>query len=68
MSLLDHKAAVAFATAIPARVAGVRELFAVTPPQRNSGKPHPTVLIAADIADVRMIKVVGSVTGNDIVV
>ncbi len=37
-------------TAIPARVAGVGFLSVVSPPERETGLPHPAILVAADIA------------------
>lgn len=46
-------------TAIPARVAGVPELVVITPPQRDTGLPHPAVLVAADIAGVDTVYVGG---------
>ena len=46
-------------TAIPARVAGVRHLVIITPPQRDTGIPHPTTLVAADIAKVDAVYVAG---------
>jgi histidinol dehydrogenase len=46
-------------TAIPAKVAGVDEVVAITPPQRNTGRPHPTMLIAADISGVDTVYVSG---------
>ena len=46
-------------TAIPARVAGVPELVVITPPQRDTGLPHPAVLVAADIAKVDAVYVGG---------
>jgi histidinol dehydrogenase len=47
-------------TAIPARVAGVKEIFVVTPPQKNGTVPAPT-LVAADIAGVdRVFKIGGA--------
>jgi histidinol dehydrogenase len=47
-------------TAIPARVAGVKEIFVVTPPQKNGMIPPPT-LVAADIAEVdRIFKIGGA--------
>lgn len=45
-------------TAIPARVAGVREVILVTPPKANGAVPAPT-LVAADIAQVDRIFSVG---------
>jgi histidinol dehydrogenase len=45
-------------TAIPARVAGVKEIFVVTPPKKNGTIPPPT-LVAADIARVNGIFKVG---------
>jgi len=46
-------------TAIPARIAGVRHLALITPPQRTTGLPHPAILVAADIAGVDVIYVAG---------
>ncbi|MBI2329703.1 MAG: histidinol dehydrogenase [Chloroflexi bacterium] len=45
-------------TAIPARVAGVKEIILVTPPRLNGGVP-PLTLVAADIAGVDCIFSVG---------
>jgi len=45
-------------TAIPARVAGVREIILATPPKSNGAIPPPT-LVAADIAQVDRIFSVG---------
>src|SRR4030042_6051025 len=41
-------------TAIPARVAGVKEIFVATPPKKDGIIPSPT-LVAADIAGVNRI-------------
>ena len=46
-------------TAIPARVAGVPHLVVITPPQRDTGLPHATTLVAADIAQVDAVYVGG---------
>jgi len=47
-------------TAVPARVAGVKEVFMTTPPKRN-GKIPDTTLVAADIAKVdRIFKIGGA--------
>lgn len=46
-------------TAIPARVAGVPHLCVISPPQRESGLPHPATLVAADIAGVDTVYVAG---------
>lgn len=46
-------------TAVPARVAGVRYLAVISPPQRDTGLPHATTLVAADIAKVDAIYVAG---------
>lgn len=45
-------------TAIPARVAGVREVIMVSPPGRNGSIPAPT-LVAADVAEVNHVFKVG---------
>jgi histidinol dehydrogenase len=44
--------------AVPAKVAGVKEIILVTPPQKN-GKIHPATLAAANIAGVDRIFSVG---------
>ncbi len=46
-------------TAIPARVAGVDTLVLVTPPQRETGLPHPAILVAADIAGMDAVYMAG---------
>ncbi len=46
-------------TATPARVAGVPFVAVISPPQRDSGLPHPTILVAADIVGVDAIYVGG---------
>ncbi len=46
-------------TAIPARVAGVPYVSVITPPQRNTGLPHPATLVAADIAEVDVVYAAG---------
>ncbi len=47
-------------TAVPARVAGVKEVFMTTPPKRNGKIPDAT-LVAADIAKVdRIFKIGGA--------
>lgn len=45
-------------TAIPAKVAGVKEIILVTPP-RKDGTVHPATLVAADIAGVSRVFSVG---------
>jgi histidinol dehydrogenase len=45
-------------TAVPAKVAGVKEIVLVTPPAKD-GNISPSVLVAADIAGVDRIFVVG---------
>ncbi|MBA7624346.1 Histidinol dehydrogenase [subsurface metagenome] len=45
-------------TAIPARVAGVNEIFLVTPPRLNGTVP-PATLVAADIAGIDRVFCVG---------
>ena len=45
-------------TAIPARVAGVKEIILVTPPKSNGAVP-PATLVAADIAQVDRVFSVG---------
>ena len=46
-------------TAVPARVAGVPHLSVITPPQRATGLPHPTILAAAAIVGVDAVYVAG---------
>lgn len=46
-------------TVIPARVADVPHIAIITPPQRDTGLPHPAILVAADIAGVNAIYVAG---------
>jgi histidinol dehydrogenase len=46
-------------TAIPAQVAGVTHLSIITPPRRETGLPHPAILVAADIAGVEAIYIAG---------
>lgn len=46
--------------AIPARIAGCREVVLCTPPARN-GKVHPAVLYAAQVAGVKRVFKVGGV-------
>ena len=48
----------AIMTIVPARVAGVTEVIAVTPPG-PSGSPDPSVLVAADIAGVDRVFGIG---------
>jgi len=46
-------------TAIPAKVAGVSHAALITPPQRDTGLPHPAMLVAADIVGVDAVYVAG---------
>lgn len=46
-------------TAIPARVAGVGKIVICTPPQRDTGLPHPATLAAAQIAGVDEVYALG---------
>ncbi|MGD1119850.1 MAG: histidinol dehydrogenase [Dehalococcoidales bacterium] len=46
-------------TVIPARVAGVKEIIMVTPPQKESGEISPVTLAAAKIAGVNRVFSVG---------
>ena len=48
--------------AVPARVAGVREVVVCSPPTFNGGI-HPAILVAADIAEVDAVWQVGGVQG-----
>ncbi|MBA3944507.1 MAG: histidinol dehydrogenase [Herpetosiphonaceae bacterium] len=45
--------------AIPARVAGVREIVVCSPPQRATGQVSPLVLVAADITGVQSVYKLG---------
>jgi histidinol dehydrogenase len=46
-------------TAIPARVAGVPHLSVISPPQRDTGLPHATTLVAADIVGIEQVYIGG---------
>ncbi|MBK8796120.1 MAG: histidinol dehydrogenase [Anaerolineales bacterium] len=46
-------------TAVPARVAGAPFVAVISPPQRTTGLPHPTILVAADIVGVDAVYVAG---------
>ena len=46
-------------TAIPARVAGVKQIVMVTPPTRGTGQVNPVILAAAAIAGVDEIYIIG---------
>jgi histidinol dehydrogenase len=46
-------------TAIPALVAGVKEIVMVTPPERGSGKINPVILAAAALAGVDEVYAIG---------
>ncbi|GIV68001.1 histidinol dehydrogenase [Caldilinea sp.] len=46
-------------TVVPARVAGVPFVAAISPPQRATGLPHPAILVAADIAGVDAVYTAG---------
>lgn len=45
--------------ALPAQVAGVREIVLFSPPQRGSGLPHPLVLAAAHLCGIREVYAIG---------
>lgn len=45
--------------AIPARVAGVTEIIACSPPQRTTGEPAPVILAAAYVAGVTQLFTLG---------
>jgi histidinol dehydrogenase len=45
--------------AIPARVAGVKEIVVCSPPQRDTGRISPLVLVAADITGVQTVYKLG---------
>ena len=46
-------------TAIPARVAGVREVVVITPPQQDTGLPNKVTLAAATVARVDAVYTAG---------
>lgn len=46
-------------TAVPAKVAGVREIVLCTPPQREDGRQRAEMLVAADIAGVDRVFRIG---------
>ncbi|NPV75095.1 MAG: histidinol dehydrogenase [Anaerolineae bacterium] len=46
-------------SAIPAHVAGVKEVVIVTPPQRETGRVSPVTLAAAALAEVEEVYVLG---------
>lgn len=46
-------------SAIPARVAGVKEVVMITPPSRQTGRPSPVILAAAAIAGVDTVYLAG---------
>lgn len=46
-------------TAVPAQVAGVPHIAVITPPQRKTGLPHPTILAAAAVVGVDAVYVAG---------
>lgn len=46
-------------SAIPARVAGVSFLAIVSPPQRETGLPHPSILVAADLVKADAVYAAG---------
>ncbi len=50
-------------SAIPARVAGVKELVIVTPPQRGSQYPSEVILAAAAVAGVKEVYSLGGAQG-----
>lgn len=46
-------------TAVPAKVAGVGHVAVISPPQRDTGLPHATILAAAHIVGVDAVYVAG---------
>lgn len=48
---------------IPAQVAGVSEIVLISPPQRESGLPHPLVMAAAHLLGVTEVYCVGGAQG-----
>ena len=47
--------------AVPARIAGCREIVLCTPPDKTTGKVHPAVLYAAQVAGVHKIVKAGGI-------
>lgn len=47
--------------AVPARIAGCREIVLCTPPDKTTGKVHPAVLYAAQVAGVHRIFKAGGI-------
>ena len=48
-----------FMTALPAKIAGVKELVLVTPPQRETGEINPQILVVANLLGIKEIYRVG---------
>jgi histidinol dehydrogenase len=48
-----------YMTAVPARVAGVKEIIITTPPDRETGDIDPHILVVADLLGVKLIYRVG---------
>ncbi|MCS7011147.1 MAG: histidinol dehydrogenase [Anaerolineales bacterium] len=46
-------------SAIPARVAGTPFVAVVSPPQRDTGLPHPSILVAADLVKAEAVYCAG---------
>eukprot|EP00741_Cyanophora_paradoxa_P000778 tig00000058_g749.t1 len=46
-------------TAMPAKVAGCKFVCIITPPQKDTGLPHPAILVAADIVKADAVYVSG---------
>ncbi|MEP6689880.1 MAG: histidinol dehydrogenase [Gemmatimonadaceae bacterium] len=44
---------------VPARVAGVREIVVCSPPERDTGRPSPVVLAAAELAGASRVYALG---------
>lgn len=48
-----------FMSALPAQVAGVPEIVVMSPPQRDTGSPHPAILAACAACDITEIYCLG---------
>jgi histidinol dehydrogenase len=52
-----------YMTAVPAQVAGVKELVMVTPPNKETGAINPHLLVVADLLGIKEIYRVGGAQG-----
>jgi len=48
-----------FMSALPAQVAGVPEIVVMSPPQRDTGSPHPAILAACGACDITEVYCLG---------